>query len=59
MKQSFENLREHLFRHNSFPKGCYLMTGTGIVPSDDFSLQPGDEVAITIPEVGTLRNVME
>jgi 2-dehydro-3-deoxy-D-arabinonate dehydratase len=59
MKQSFENLREHLFRHNSFPSGCYLMTGTGIVPGDDFSLQPGDEVAITIPEVGTLRNVME
>ena len=59
MKQTFENLREHLFRHNSFPNGCYLMTGTGIVPSDDFSLFPGDEVSITIPEIGTLTNVME
>jgi 2-dehydro-3-deoxy-D-arabinonate dehydratase len=59
MKQTFENLREHLFRHNSFPSGCYLMTGTGVVPGDDFSLKPGDEVAITIPEVGTLANVME
>jgi 2-dehydro-3-deoxy-D-arabinonate dehydratase len=59
MKQPFENLREHLFRHNSFPNGCYLMTGTGIVPSDDFSLVPGDEVQITIHEIGTLANVME
>ena len=59
MKQTFENLREHLFRYNSFPNGCYLMTGTGVVPSDDFSLAPGDEVAITIPEVGTLTNVMD
>ena len=56
MKQSLENLREHLFRHSSFPYGCYLMTGTGIVPSDDFTLQPGDEVSITIDNVGTLTN---
>jgi 2-dehydro-3-deoxy-D-arabinonate dehydratase len=56
MKQSFENLREHIFRHNSFPHGCYLMTGTGIVPSDDFTLQSGDEISITIDEVGTLTN---
>jgi 2-dehydro-3-deoxy-D-arabinonate dehydratase len=56
MKQSFENLREHLFRHNSFPHGCYLMTGTGIVPTDDFTLQTGDEVSITIDNVGTLTN---
>jgi 2-dehydro-3-deoxy-D-arabinonate dehydratase len=59
MKQPFENLREHLFRHNSVPSGCYLMTGTGIVPGDDFSLRPGDEVLITIDEIGTLANVME
>jgi 2-dehydro-3-deoxy-D-arabinonate dehydratase len=58
MKQSFENLREHLFRHNSFPHGCYLMTGTGIVPTDDFALQPGDEISITIDAVGTLMNVV-
>jgi 2-dehydro-3-deoxy-D-arabinonate dehydratase len=56
MKQSFENLREHLFRHNSFPHGCYLMTGTGIVPSDDLTLQSGDEISITIDNVGTLTN---
>ena len=56
MKQPFENLREHLFRHNSFPHGCYLMTGTGIVPSEDFTLQSGDEISITIDRVGTLVN---
>src|SRR5690606_31345260 len=48
MKQTFENLREHLFRDNSFPDGCYLMTGTGIVPPDGFALRSGDEIAITI-----------
>jgi 2-dehydro-3-deoxy-D-arabinonate dehydratase len=56
MKQPFENLREHLFRHNLFPHGCYLMTGTGIVPGDDFTLQLGDEISITIDNVGTLTN---
>jgi 2-dehydro-3-deoxy-D-arabinonate dehydratase len=56
MKQPFENLREHLFRHNSYPHGCYLMTGTGIVPGDDFALQTGDEISITIDNVGTLTN---
>jgi 2-dehydro-3-deoxy-D-arabinonate dehydratase len=58
MKQTLENLREHLFRHNSFPHGCFLMTGTGIVPSEDFTLQPGDEISITIDQVGTLVNVI-
>ena len=59
MKQTLPNLVEHLFRHNSFPNGCFLMTGTGIIPEDDFSLAPGDEVAIKIDPVGTLVNVME
>lgn len=58
MKQSFSNLREHLFRHNSFPAGCYLMTGTGIVPSDDFTLHSGDEVSIAMAPVGTLTNTV-
>jgi 2-dehydro-3-deoxy-D-arabinonate dehydratase len=56
MKQPFENLREHLFRHNSFPHGCYLMTGTGIVPNEDFTLQAGDEISISIEPVGVLVN---
>jgi 2-dehydro-3-deoxy-D-arabinonate dehydratase len=56
MKQPFDNLREHLWRNNSFPTGCYLLTGTGIVPDDKFTLQPGDDIAITIDGVGTLVN---
>jgi 2-dehydro-3-deoxy-D-arabinonate dehydratase len=59
MKQTFDNLREHLFRSNSFPNGCYLMTGTGIVPGDDFTLESQDEISITIDQVGTLINVIE
>lgn len=58
MKQPFANLQEHLFRHNSFPAGCYLMTGTGIVPGDDFTLHSGDEVSITMSPVGTLTNTV-
>lgn len=56
IKRSFASLAEFLFRDNSFPHGCYLMTGTGIVPPDSFTLQRGDEVHITIAPVGTLIN---
>jgi 2-dehydro-3-deoxy-D-arabinonate dehydratase len=51
-----EELVEYLFRDNAFPSGCYLMTGTGIIPPDDFSLRSGDEVAIEIPPIGVLVN---
>jgi 2-dehydro-3-deoxy-D-arabinonate dehydratase len=56
MKRKFEELVSWLFRDNSFPSGVYLLTGTGVVPPDTFTLQSGDEVAITIPPIGTLRN---
>jgi 2-dehydro-3-deoxy-D-arabinonate dehydratase len=56
IKRTFESLAEFLFRDNTFPHGCYLMTGTGIVPDDNFTLQKGDEVCITIPTIGTLIN---
>ncbi len=59
MKRSLSELRDYLTRETSFPAGCFLMTGTGIVPADDFSLQPGDEVRITIAPIGTLVNVMD
>jgi 2-dehydro-3-deoxy-D-arabinonate dehydratase len=59
LKRGFEELVGYLFRDNSFPQGCLLMTGTGIVPSPDFSLQPHDEVEITIDGIGTLVNTME
>lgn len=58
MRRRPEELVSYLFRETSFPQGCLMMTGTGIVPPDDFSLAPGDEVAITIAPVGTLRNGM-
>ena len=51
-----DELVEYLFRDNAFPSGCYLMTGTGIIPPDDFTLRRGDEVTITIPPIGTLTN---
>jgi 2-dehydro-3-deoxy-D-arabinonate dehydratase len=57
MKRSFAELVAYLFREQQFPNGVILLTGTGVVPPDDFALQPGDQVDISIPEIGTLRNV--
>lgn len=59
MKRTPEELVGWLFKEESFPVGCYLMTGTGVVPPDDFCLQPGDEVKITIGGIGTLVNGMD
>ncbi len=56
MKRQPSELAEYLFRDNSFPNGCYLLTGTGIVPESDFTLAPGDGIEITIETIGTLRN---
>jgi 2-dehydro-3-deoxy-D-arabinonate dehydratase len=56
IKRTFASLAEFLFRDNSFPHGCYLMTGTGVVPPDSFTLHSGDEVRITIAPIGTLIN---
>ncbi|QEF97087.1 Fumarylacetoacetate (FAA) hydrolase family protein [Stieleria maiorica] len=56
MARSFENLVGWLAKDNSFPGGAFLMTGTGIVPTSDFTLLPGDIVNITIDGVGTLSN---
>lgn len=51
-------LAAYLGRYNEFPYGVLLMTGTGIVPPDGFTLQDGDEVEIRIRSIGTLRNVV-
>jgi 2-dehydro-3-deoxy-D-arabinonate dehydratase len=59
LKRSADELVAWLFRETSFPDGCYLLTGTGIVPPNDFSLARGDLVRITIDEVGRLENVVE
>jgi len=59
MKRKFEELVGYLFRETSFPHGAFLMTGTGVVPSTDFTLQSGDEIRITIEGIGTLINPVE
>ncbi|WP_190809459.1 fumarylacetoacetate hydrolase family protein [Flagellimonas sp. S3867] len=56
MKRNHKELVGFLFRECNFPNGCYLMTGTGLVPPDDFTLQPNDEIKITIDHIGTLVN---
>jgi 2-dehydro-3-deoxy-D-arabinonate dehydratase len=48
-----------LYRETSFPDGCVLLTGTGVVPPDDFTLQLGDEIRIEITEIGVLVNRVE
>ena len=58
LKRDPATLVEYLFRDNSFPNGCFLLTGTGIVPPDSFTLQHGDEIRITIEPIGTLFNVV-
>jgi 2-dehydro-3-deoxy-D-arabinonate dehydratase len=56
MKRDPRTLVEYLFRDNVFPCGCFLLTGTGIVPPDTFTLQHSDEIRISIDEIGTLIN---
>ena len=58
MKRKPQELVDYLYRNNSFPHGCFLLTGTGVVPPDSFTLQAGDEIRITIPPIGTLTNVV-
>jgi 2-dehydro-3-deoxy-D-arabinonate dehydratase len=58
MARTFEDLVSWLRRENSFPDGVVLLTGTGIVPPDDFTLAIGDEVAIEVTGIGVLRNVV-
>jgi len=56
MKRAPEELVRFLYRDNRFPAGSLLLTGTGIVPPDAFTLASGDEIAITIEPIGTLIN---
>lgn len=58
IKRPLPSLAEYLFRDNHFPNGAWLMTGTGIVPPDAFTLDHGDEIRITIEPAGTLRNTV-
>lgn len=59
LKRSFNELAGYLFRSNEFRYGAYLMTGTGIVPDSDFTLQAGDLISISIDGAGTLVNEVE
>ena len=56
MKRKHSELVDFLFRECNFPKGCFLMTGTGIIPPDEFTLLVGDEIRISIDHIGTLVN---
>lgn len=58
MKRKHKDLVNYLFRECNFPQGCFLMTGTGIIPPDEFTLKAGDETRITIEHIGTLVNVV-
>lgn len=58
LKRTPEELVSFLFRETSFPHGCYLLTGAGIVPGSDFTLRSGDIIYITIPPMGTLTNTV-
>ena len=54
--RTFDDLVGYLRRHNDFPAGVVLMTGTGIIPPSEFTLEDGDDVEIAIDGIGSLRN---
>lgn len=56
LKRRPDELVRYLYRSNRFPAGCFLLTGTGIVPPDSFTLQNGDQIRISITGIGTLIN---
>lgn len=58
MKRDFRTLVDYLYRETSFPNGCLLFTGTGVVPPDGFTLQLGDEILVTVGGAGTLHNTV-
>ncbi|MES2328807.1 MAG: fumarylacetoacetate hydrolase family protein [Bacteroidota bacterium] len=58
MKRTPEELVSFVYRECSFPHGCLIMTGTGIVPDNDFTLQTGDEIIIEIDGIGVLINTV-
>jgi 2-dehydro-3-deoxy-D-arabinonate dehydratase len=59
MKRTFADLVHWLGLENSFPHGAVLLTGTGIVPPDEFALAAGDFIAIEVTGIGRLTNVVE
>jgi 2-dehydro-3-deoxy-D-arabinonate dehydratase len=58
IKRSFGELVEYLFRSQKFPHGAILLTGTGVVPPDTFTLQVNDKITISISGIGVLENTV-
>ena len=56
INRSFAELADWLFRSPRFPHGAVLLTGTGIVPAENFTLQAGDDLRIEIAGIGVLQN---
>lgn len=59
MKRTPQELVSFIYREASFPYGCLIMTGTGIVPGSDFTLQSNDEISISIQGIGELVNTVK
>jgi 2-dehydro-3-deoxy-D-arabinonate dehydratase len=59
MKRKHQELAGYLFMECSFPHGVFMMTGTGLVPPNEFSVMSGDEIIIGIENIGTLTNFVE
>lgn len=59
MHRKFEDLVKYLFKCQRFPHGVVLLTGTGIVPPAEFTLQPADAIRVSISEIGALENTVE
>jgi 2-dehydro-3-deoxy-D-arabinonate dehydratase len=59
IKRRFDELAAYLFRSQQFPHGAVLLTGTGVVPPDTFTLQAGDVIAIGITGIGLLQNTVD
>jgi 2-dehydro-3-deoxy-D-arabinonate dehydratase len=58
MRRTLQELVGYIYRESTFPHGCLIMTGTGIIPGSDFTLQSGDEINISIDGIGTLTNTV-
>ncbi len=58
IKRAFSELTGHLFRSQEFPRGAVLLTGTGIIPPDMFTLRAGDIIRIEISGIGRLENTV-
>lgn len=59
IRRKFQDLVSYLYRETSFPHGCLLMTGTGIVPPHDFTLRKDDQIIISIEHIGVLINTVK